>query len=282
MRRLTFTLVLAVAATVLTGGAAMAAAPKNNSMAIPAILSVTTLSGATGADNTQATFVGEPTPSCQPNIGHTVWWRYRPEANMSAKMDTIGSDFDTVLAVYRSTATGLVQVACSDDYNGATSKLEFTAAVATTYYIQIGGWSALTGSIVFHYSFKIYNDTFARARTISPGFSATYSNASAGLQAGEPTGCSGAGKTVWFRYQTSTTRRVTFDTFDSEYDTQVSVYRGTALTGLTFIKCADDTDETNGDGSVSWTAQPGQTYYIQVGGYQGVFGKTAVNFVRRP
>ncbi len=151
MRRLIFTLVMVMAATVLGAGAAMAAPPDQDSLATPRIISAGTLSGASGSNNDEATFVREPTPSCQHNVGHTVWWRYRPPAPMVVTMDTSGSAFDTVLAAYRSTANGLVQVACSDDNNGATSKIRFTAAEGTSYYIQVGGYSAASGSLQLNY-----------------------------------------------------------------------------------------------------------------------------------
>jgi hypothetical protein len=290
-----FTLVIAMAGSALGAGAATAAArkndsmataaraaaPLNDSMATPAILGVSTLSGGSASNNTDATFVGEPTPSCQHNTGHTVWWRYRPDVAMVVNLNTLGSDFDTVLTVYRSSKSGLVQVACSDDNNGATSKIQFTASGATSYYIQIGGYSANTGSIRFNYSFRVYNDVFARARVIIPGFTSTFINASATVS-GEPSGCTSTGKTVWYKYQPTANRRVTFDTFGSSFDSQVAVFRGTSLGALTFLMCADDTDETDGDGSASWTAQAGQTYYIQVGGYQGEFGQVSVNFLQRP
>ena len=120
---------------------------------------------------------------------------------MVVNMDTRGSNFDTVLAAYSSTANGLVEVACSDDNNGATSKIRFTAAEATTYYIQVGGFSALSGSVQFAYGFRVANDFFASARVISPGFSRVFSNASAaqGRQPGEASGCTATGRTVWYR-----------------------------------------------------------------------------------
>lgn len=284
MRRLILTLATIVAATALGAGAASAAPPSHDSLATPRILSAGTISGASGSDNDEATLVGEPTPSCQKNVGHTVWWRYRPPSAMVVNMNTLGSDFDTVLAAYRSTPDGLVQVACSDDAVGTTSKIKFTAAGDTSYYIQIGGFSALSGSIQFGYGFRLANDLFAKAKVISPGFSDTFNTAltTSGRQSGEPSGCSSMGHTVWYRYTVNATRRVTFDTFASEFDSQVAVWRGTSLAGLTLVGCADDTDEPDGDGSLSWTASPGRVYYIQVGGYQNAFGALEVNFVRRP
>lgn len=284
MRRFSLALVLIVTATASGGGAATAAPPSHDSLATPRILSAGTIGGASGSNNEEATFAGEPTPSCQHSVGHTVWWRYRPPAPMVVNMNTLGSDFDTVLAAYRSTPDGLVEVACSDDNNGATSKIKFTAAGDTPYYIQIGGFSALAGSIQFAYSFKLVNDPFGKARVISPGFSDTFNTALAtsGRQSGEQAGCSSMGYTVWYRFTVSSKRRVTFDTFASTFDSQVAVWYGTSLAGLTFVGCADDTDEPNGNGSLSWTAVPGRTYYIQVGGYQNSFGAVEVNLVRRP
>ncbi len=90
------------------------------------------------------------------------------------------------------------------------------------------------------------------------------------------------GRTVWYRFTPSTSQHVTFDTLASTFDSQVAVWYGTSLAGLTFVGCADDTDGPDGNGSLSWTAHKGQTYYVQVGGYQDSFGPLEVNFIRRP
>ncbi len=286
-RRAKVALVLGVIGTLMVAGPVVAAAPSNDLITNPQIISLGSLSGVSSATNVDATFGGEPTPSCRPGVGKSVWWRIRTEQPTVVSMSTIGpgTTFDTVLAAYKSTSNGLAQVACNDDTAGTLqSAISFTAAAQAVYYIQISGHLGASGNIQFNHSLIAVNDAFAKAQTIRPGFNAFFSSAftNAGRQTNEPTGCNNIGHTLWYRFKSSATRRLSFDTFDSNFDSQVAVYRGTSLGGLVQVTCADDTDAPDGDASVSWTAQANKTYYIQVGGYNDAFGMLKVNFVRLP
>jgi hypothetical protein len=74
-------------------------------------------------------------------------------------------------------------------------------------------------------------------------------------------------KTVWYRYSSPTTRIVNADSFNSTYDNYIAVWRGTTINNLTFIACDDETEFD--EAQVAFTAQAGQTYYIQVAAYNG-------------
>jgi hypothetical protein len=239
----------------------------------------------------EATFVNEPTPTCGASIGKTVWFRIRPTLATRARFSTnnVDNTFDTVLAAYKSTSTGLTQVACNDDVDGTTtrSQISFMASGNTTYYIQVGGYQARSGNLFMTFFFTLANDSFSAARTISPGFGAEYEVALTSNQSNEPQFTSGSPYcptivyTAWFKYKTSSTRVVTFDTFDSEHDTIVNIWRGTSISNLTKVACNDDGGGPDGPSVVTWTAQANKTYYIQVGHYQGPpWGKMVVNFVR--
>ncbi|MFA5862037.1 MAG: S8 family serine peptidase [Candidatus Thermoplasmatota archaeon] len=89
------------------------------------------------------------------SIGATVWYTYTPSTSGSKTTDTMGSGFDTVLAVYTgSSLTGLTNVGCNDDISGSDldSRVTWTATAGTTYRIQVGGYNSATGSLVFHES----------------------------------------------------------------------------------------------------------------------------------
>jgi hypothetical protein len=61
---------------------------------------------------------------------------------------TEGSNFDTVLAVYRGASLpGLTPLACNDD-NGAslTSSVAVSVTGGQTYYVQLGGFRNASGS----------------------------------------------------------------------------------------------------------------------------------------
>ena len=71
--------------------------------------------------------------------------RYVAPANGALSADTLGSDFDTVLAVYRGGALGaLTEIACSDDADRAggnlRSRLRVTVVAGQTYHLQAAGY----------------------------------------------------------------------------------------------------------------------------------------------
>jgi subtilisin family serine protease len=83
---------------------------------------------------------------------HSVWWEWAALANGAAVITTVGSDFDTTLAVYEgSSLENLVLVASNDDFNGLTSKVSFAAQANTSYSIQLNGYAQSVGNIVLNY-----------------------------------------------------------------------------------------------------------------------------------
>lgn len=81
--------------------------------------------------------------------GRSVWWTWTAPGAGLVTVDTAGSGFDTVLAVYTgSVISGLTFVASNDDAGGGlrTSRLTFTATARTVYQIAVDGFG--TGGLV--------------------------------------------------------------------------------------------------------------------------------------
>jgi len=82
---------------------------------------------------------------------HTVWYSFTPDATQFVQADTLGSNLDTVLAVYTGASlASLAIVVCNDDADGLQSKVVAELAGGTTYYFQVGGFWEYRGSLVFH------------------------------------------------------------------------------------------------------------------------------------
>ena len=84
------------------------------------------------------------------SIGATGWWSWTPTTSGTYTIDTRGSSFDTVLAIYTgSSVTGLTNLNCNDDIStsdvDSTITRSFTAG--TTYRIQVGGYNGATGTL---------------------------------------------------------------------------------------------------------------------------------------
>jgi hypothetical protein len=131
-RRAYSVLATALLAVVALEVPALAAPPANNSIA-----SATPL-GAPPArfdvDTRQAT--ASPTDgSCV--HGRSVWFRTRPGVTRTVRLSTIGSDYDTVLAVFRGTRTNRTRIACADDSfedgDAAATQVRFVAG--KTYWV---------------------------------------------------------------------------------------------------------------------------------------------------
>ena len=67
--------------------------------------------------------------------GASVWWSWTAPATGTVTFDTQGSDFDTLLAVYRGSSVGaLVVLASDDDTIGRQSEVSFAAQQGIVYH----------------------------------------------------------------------------------------------------------------------------------------------------
>ena len=80
--------------------------------------------------------------------GASVWFRWRAPAMGDVTFDTIGSGFDTLLAVYED--AGLV-AENNDAASGNTSVVEFMATEGDTYLIAVDGSGGHAGSYVLNW-----------------------------------------------------------------------------------------------------------------------------------
>ncbi len=85
----------------------------------------------------------EPLSCGWASMGKTVWFAHTATADGPVTIDTFGSNFDTVLAVYTGTGIGdLSMVGCNDDSGSLQSSVSFDTSEGTTYYVQVGGYSS--------------------------------------------------------------------------------------------------------------------------------------------
>ena len=95
----------------------------------------------------------DPTTACvgpsDGGLGHTVWYKLKRRKTTNVEVNSIGSDYDTVLAIYTRSDTGeFTEVACDDDTlptEFGESQVFFTAERRTTYYIAVGSYGEKPG-----------------------------------------------------------------------------------------------------------------------------------------
>jgi hypothetical protein len=82
--------------------------------------------------------------------GASVWWSWTAPVSGEVVSDTLGSNFDTLLAVYQgSVLSNLVSVASNDDVstNQPTSSVTFSAKGGATYQVAVDGYAGAPGDI---------------------------------------------------------------------------------------------------------------------------------------
>jgi uncharacterized repeat protein (TIGR01451 family) len=117
----------------------------------------TNLSGisgsATGVSLLGSKEVGEPIHAN--NVGgSSVWWSWTAPSAGQVTLNTTGSNFDTLLAVYTGSTINTLTQKVANDNNGNlnTSSLVFQAVAGTQYQFAIDGVNGVAGTISFNWS----------------------------------------------------------------------------------------------------------------------------------
>ena len=212
--------------------------------------------------------------------GKSVWWTWTAPTSGTVEINTFGSDYDTVLAVYQGTSVdSLRRIASNDDSGSLQSQVTFTAAQGESYQIAVDGYRGASGSIalaVAQDASQLTNNAFAD-RFILEGRTPTASgsNVDATAEPGEPVHHGlGGGKSVWWTWTAPTSGTVEINTFGSDYDTVLAVYQGTSVDSLRRIASNDDSGSLQSQ--VTFTAAQGESYQIAVDGYRGASGSIAL------
>ncbi|MFO0972019.1 MAG: dockerin type I repeat-containing protein [Phycisphaerae bacterium] len=223
--------------------------------------------------------VSEPQESCEVGgvgVSNTVWYAFNPCTDGTISLDTNGSDYDTVLSVFRGTCGSAVQVACDDD-SGTGSNSQLTNVSVTgglSYLIKIADYGGPNGgTLLFHLSFAPVppaNDLCSAATVIPtsvfnpPPFCTLGATSTAGEPA-ESCGFPPNGSSVWYRFVPTVGGLADIDTVGSNYDTVLSVFSGSCALPV-LIACNDDFDGV----ASSLSGVPmaaGTTYLIKVASF---------------
>lgn len=115
------------------------------------------------------------------------------------------------------------------------------------------------------------NDDYANATVIPETiWTTTVDVSGATLEAGEPEGCGGLTKSIWFRFTAPAEIDVLASTQGSEYPTEISVYKEDTL-----LTCESHPEAL---ADVQLTTEPGVAYYFQMGPTSATDGPLVFNF----
>jgi hypothetical protein len=155
--RTIFILMLLVLVGVLPSNALaspLADAPSNDNF-----LNAQVLDGPMG--NVSASNVGATREDWEPSHASgtgsaSIWYIWTALSDGSMTFDTLGSDFDTLLAVYTwpNSSGPLNEVGSNDDAssNVTTSSVTFNALTGQLYYIAVDGYNGQSGNVVLNWA----------------------------------------------------------------------------------------------------------------------------------
>lgn len=179
----------------------------------------------------------------------SLWWRWTAPDNGVLELNTFGSAFDTVLAVYQGDSVGSLNLLAANDNaeGGEQSALSLPVASGTTYLFAVDGTGSAVGVVFLSHSFTTVspgpgNDAFPNRRTVPGSGIDTASTIGATGEPGEPDHAENSLPlgSVWWTWTAPQTGLVAISTEGSDFDTTLGVYRGTEVNALTVLASDDD------------------------------------------
>ena len=241
-----------------------------------------TSASVTGSNYDATAQLGEPAHAGQA-AAKSIWWKWTAPANGLCTIDTIGSVFDTVLAVYTGSSVSSLAPIASDDQSGGsnTSKVSFNTTSGTTYFIAVDGRSGAGGAVALSLAFssqgKPANDDFSNAIALAGSSANGMANSSgATAETGEPWHDGNpVQKSLWWSWTATQSGPVRISTAGSAFDTVLAVYKGTSIFSLVGIASNDDANGSR-QSAVEFEAASGTIYRLAVDGYEGDSGAVVI------
>ncbi len=101
-------------------------------------------------------------PSSCPSDDHSVWFRYEATTSVSVIVDSVGSNYDTIMTVYSTDPVlgcdSLTYHSCNDDYSGTQSQVMFTTCPGDVYYVMVTSYDCSGGTLVLNASTAALKD----------------------------------------------------------------------------------------------------------------------------
>ena len=223
----------------------------------------------------------------------TVWFKWTAPASGMVDFDTIGSNFDTWLAI--GTESGGL-FACNDDglddygnkLDDGASRLQVQVESGTTYLVLLSGFGEAAGDYELSWRME------ASAPTNDDVSNATMISGETGMAFGTNSGTTSAPgdwaydnwdgsytpATVWFRWTAPKSGFVDFDTVGSDFDTWIAI--GTDSAGI--IEYSDDGEDDKGNdlpnnaSRIKRYVEAGETYLLLVCGFHNEYGCYTLNW----
>jgi hypothetical protein len=234
-----------------------------------------------------------------------VWYSLTPAISGTITLSTCNqAAYDTKISVFTGTCGSLTCVTGVDDAAGCggfTTELALCVVSGETYLILVHGFGNATGVFDLTVScseISSINDDVCNATPVTVGGSALINNFCASVQPGEPSPGAGTGSSscnsqdgwcsfetdldnsVWYSFTAPASGCVSITADGPGFDSQLALWEADGCTDFSTFSEIAANDDSAGDilpGAFVFAAgiiesaclNPGQTYYIQVDGFNG-------------
>ncbi len=208
------------------------------------------------------------------------WLAYTAPCAGTLDFNTIGSGFDTKIAVYANADNSSCPpgpnsaIACNDDINAAyESQVVMSVVPGQRYILRVGSYSESVGAAgVVHLTFTQdapADNECAAATPVTDGSFAWYTCAYGSTGPSE-TCIGGDGQLYndrWFAYTPTCDGTLDFNTIGAGVDTRIAVYNACPGGDNETIACSDDIGGGDQESQVITALSGGVTYYLRVGNW---------------
>ena len=109
--------------------------------------------GSNGDQTVTGDNFGATSEASEPKGQNSIWWKYTEAIGGKVQsVDTLGSDFDTVLEVYTRSNDGTLSLLrhCDDAGDDGHSRVAFPVTSGSSYYIRVIGKNKAKGNVTLH------------------------------------------------------------------------------------------------------------------------------------
>ena len=256
-------------------GIALVTAPANDNLANATDLG----SAATFSVPGDTTYATAEAGELFNGIGRTIWYKWTAPSTGSFQFNTNDSAIHVEMQVFTGATFPLTYV--TNNYDA----FQLDATAGTVYLIQMDA-VGIGGPLLLNLAARPANDDFANATDLGnvATFTAIGDNTGATNQSAAGELGLGDSLTIWYKWTAPFTGSILLDnsTSDLVTDAKFSMFTGTAINTLTYVKDAIGNDVNTDSGAVSVPVTNGTVYYFQMSSSSGTSGKLALSLPMKP
>jgi hypothetical protein len=204
-------------------------------------------------------------PTCASGHSYSLWLTFIAPQTSRITTGTLGSNFNTVTAVYKNTPTVANQIACLNATSPGVQVGTFNVKAGTRYYMLLAATGVGTGVDSTSALTQIFYTNYDAANPFQIPATGVYSNIQGYIETADPTykpagACTNFNYGVYYRFRPSVSGRYEFSTNGSSYDTLIHLRDGASLS-----VCNENINLNNHNSRIRANLVAGTTYYLDIG-----------------